>query len=107
MTDSLDLGVTTPPMETCAQVGSDDYFARARREAKVFIRQIRRTLGPEPPGARLRIQSSPHDFGSYLTVAVEFDPSDPVTIAYARRCDEQMPEEWDDEARIELATSLT
>lgn len=107
MNNSLDLGVTTPPMETCAQVGSEDYFAHARLEAQIFIRQIRRTLGPEPPGARMRIKASPHDFGSYLTVTVDFDPNDPVTVAYAWRCDEQMPEEWDDEARIELATSLT
>ena len=42
----MDLGVTTPPNETCAQVGSDKYHDRARHEARLLMSQIRRTLGP-------------------------------------------------------------
>jgi hypothetical protein len=104
MHDYIDLGVTTPPMEQCAQVGSReyDYYDRARKEAKALIAQLRRTLGPEPDGARLSTKSHQHDFGSYLTVVCFFDPAIPAAADYATRCDDGCPQEWDDAARQEL-----
>src|SRR2546430_1549101 len=105
MRDFVDLGATTPPMEDCAQVGSKsyDYYDRARREARAYMNQLRRLLGPEPDGARLGIKSHEHDFGSYLTVVCHYDDEDPISSAYAQRCDEESPQEWDDDARVELA----
>jgi len=35
---------------------------------------LRRTLGNEPPGARLAIRENPHDFGTYLSVVCHYDP---------------------------------
>lgn len=74
--DSLYVG-ESPWEETCAQVGSDMYLVNARKECQRFIDQIRRHYGDEPVGARLYTKSSPHDFGSYLSVECEFvwDPS--------------------------------
>jgi len=48
MRESIDLGVTTPPNEECAQVGSRDYdyHTHARKEGRALINQLRRTLGP-------------------------------------------------------------
>jgi hypothetical protein len=109
MRDFVDLGGTTPPEEQCAQVGSReyDYHDRARKEAKALIGQLRRMLGAEPDNARLSTKSHPHDFGSYLTVVCHFDDGDPLASAYALRCDNEMPQEWDAEARRELSIEQT
>lgn len=104
MRELVDLGVTAPAMEDCAQVGSReyDYLDRARREAKTLIGLIRRTVGPEPDDARLGTKLHEHDFGQYLTVVVRYDDGDPAASAYAWACDEKLPTEWDDQARREL-----
>jgi hypothetical protein len=104
MRDFIDLGATTPPMEDCAQVGSRsyDYYDRARQEARAFILQLRRQFGEEPDGARLSVKSHPHDFGTYLTVVCHYDDADPVSSAYAVRCEAEGPQEWDEPARQEL-----
>lgn len=103
MTQFIDLGGTTPPMESCAQVGSReyDYRERAMKEAKAYINQIRRVHGPEPDGVRLSTKSHPHDFGTYYTVCVFHDDSESA-IAYAVACDDGRITEWDDQARREL-----
>jgi hypothetical protein len=101
MQDHLDIG-STPPDEDCAQVGSDDYHRLARRECHAYIVLLRRTLGDEPPGARLAVRSNPHDFGSYLSVVCYFDESQPASVDYAYRCESDGPQAWDDQARVEL-----
>lgn len=109
MRDFIDLGGTTPPEESCAQVGSReyDYHEQARKEAKAYMNLLRRVLGDEPPGARLAIKSHPHDFGSYLTVVCHFDDGDQQGAAYAQRCDAEAPAEWDEAARVELSLDST
>jgi hypothetical protein len=104
MSDFIDLGVTAPAEESCAQVGnrSYDYYDRARAEARALINQLRRTLGPEPPGTRLSLKSHPHDFGTYLTIVCYFDGKDAASAAYAQRCDNECPLVWDEQARAEL-----
>jgi hypothetical protein len=104
MHNFVDLGITAPPEEDCAQVGSKsyDYYDRARKEARALINQLRRMIGSEPDGARLSTKSHPHDFGSYLTVVCLYDDEDGISSAYAQRCDDECPVEWDDLARQEL-----
>ena len=104
MRDHIDLGSTTPPDESCAQVGSReyDYHDRARREARAYIGLLRRTFGDEPDGARLSVKSHEHDFGTYLTVVCHFDPDKPSAADYASRCEAEGPQEWDEVARREL-----
>ena len=102
MRDSLYIG-SSPPEEDCAQLGSDDYCRRARRECRAYINQLHRALGPEPPGASLSITSHPHDFGDYLAVSCHFDPAIAEAVDYAYRCESDGPMTWDDEARRELA----
>lgn len=102
MNEWLDIG-SSPPDEDCAQVGSADYSARARRECRAYINQLRRVFGPEPAGAQLGVRSNPHDFGNYLSVVCYYDPQIKQTVDYAFRCESNGPEEWDAEARRELA----
>lgn len=100
--DYLDLGCA-PSDEHCAQLGVDDqYEACARRECRALINQFVRMLGEPPPGSFFRIMANPHDFGVYYSVAVHFDPTDEDAVAYAYRCDEASPSEWDTAARLEL-----
>jgi hypothetical protein len=104
MPEHVDLGGTTPPEESCAQVGSRqyDYHDRARREARAYIGLLRRMFGDEPDGVRLGIKSHPHDFGTYLTVVCFFDPDNAAAADYASRCEADGPREWDEQARREL-----
>jgi hypothetical protein len=104
MREFVDLGVTTPPNEECAQVGSKtyDYPTHARKEGRALINQLRRVLGPEPPRAGLQLKAHDHDLGTYVTVVCRYDSEDAVAAAYAERCDVECPREWDDEARKEL-----
>ena len=93
---------SSPPQESCAQVGSDNYHDRARRECKAYVNLLRRALGPEPEGASLSVMSCPHDFGTYLEVVCYVDPEKPRSIDYALRCESDGPQCWDDQARREL-----
>ena len=104
MQEHVDLGGTTPPEESCAQVGSReyDYYDRARREARAYIGLLRRRFGDEPDGARLGVKSHPHDFGTYLTVVCYFDADSAAAADYASRCEAEGPQEWDEQARREL-----
>lgn len=93
---------SAPAGEGCAQVGSDGYREHARRECRALIGQLRRTFGPEPPNCRLHVQENPHDFGTYLSVNCSFQSDDRQAVEYAYRCEAELPEEWDAQARIEL-----
>ena len=101
MTEWLDIG-SSPPGESCAQVGRDDYYSRARRECRAYIALLRRVLGAEPTGAYLTIKSNPHDFGTYLSVVCKFDLDNQAAVEYAYRCESEGPEEWDAIAKKEL-----
>ena len=85
-----------PTEEDCAQVGTADYVARARAECRRFIALLRKTFGPEPEGGRLAVKSFPHDFGDYLEVICYFDDTLPESVAYACRCEDNLPATWDD-----------
>lgn len=102
MRDFIDIG-SAPPMETSAQVGSEGYVHRAQRECRAYINLLRRALGSEPDGAELRVKSNPHDFGTYLSVVCYFDSSNQAATDYAFRCEAQGPENWDEQALLELA----
>lgn len=102
MTECIDVG-SAPTEETCAQVGSDDYFDRARRECLAYIGQLRRIHGNEPEGAKLALSHNLHDFGTYLSVVCHYDTAFPESIDYAFRCESTSPTTWDDQARRELA----
>jgi hypothetical protein len=101
MRDSLHIG-SAPYGEDCAQVGADDYRARARAECRAFLAQLVRIFGQPPEGCELIIKSNPHDFGSYLSVDAVFDGDSDDAVSFAYRCESEGPESWDDEARKEL-----
>ncbi len=93
--DSLSLG-PVPAEESCQQVGTPSYSeAKARKECQRYIGLLRKTFGDEPDGARLRITSNPHDFGSYLDVQIFFNPTDEKAVDYAYRLEKDAPPTWE------------
>lgn len=105
MQDCLDLG-SSPSHEDCAQVGSEGYAQRARRECRAYIAQLRRRYGEEPDGARLSVKSNPHDFGTYYSAVCYFDGDNESAADYAYRCEAGM-ETWDAEAIQELSNKTS
>jgi len=101
MRDHVYVGAS-PPEEACAQVGTEGYHERARKECQAYVDLLRRTVGPEPEGARLAVKSNDHDFGPYLGVVCYFETDNQEAIDYAFRCESGGPQEWDEEARREL-----
>jgi hypothetical protein len=92
-----------PTCENCAQVGSDDYPVRSRRECAVFMRMLERMF-PVPDGlnVRFKVKAFNHEFGVYREVVVEYDGSSREGLEFALRAEREGPESWDEVARFEL-----
>lgn len=83
-----------PAQEAPARPDDSDYAPRAFAQCQRFIALLRRTLGPEPDGARLGVRRSDQDFDPYLEVVVRFDDGDRAARDYATRCDREAPTHW-------------
>jgi hypothetical protein len=94
MRDYLTIG-SAPCDEDCAQVGHPNYTWQARQECQRFLQLIRKTLGPEPEGARLAVTSFPHEFGDDLEVVCHVDTDVPAAVDYAFRCEAETPATWE------------
>lgn len=93
-TDYMDLG-SGPANEEGPSVGEPDYYEKGRTECDRFLNLIRKTLGDEPPGARLAVKSNPHDFGAYFSVVCHYEDTNEEAATYALRCEAEAPEQWD------------
>lgn len=67
---------------------------RATDECSRFIDLIRKTVGPEPDGARLKIKWFNHDLGSYPEVVVYFNTDKQEAVDYAFKCESEAPMNW-------------
>ena len=95
MQDEIDVG-EGPAEESCAQVGDRDYTRNARTECQAYIEAIRKVCGRDPEGARLKVKSNPHDYGSYLSVVVRFDSENQAAVDYAFKVEKDAPTTWAD-----------
>ena len=92
---------SAPCDEQCVAVDPKvDYLPDMRAECQRFLDLVRKTLGPEPAGARLGIRSNPHDFGTYLEVVCYYSEEDPEAYGYALLCESEAPRRWTDEAPV-------
>ncbi|MAE81285.1 MAG: hypothetical protein CMB80_01025 [Flammeovirgaceae bacterium] len=96
---------SAPCDEDCAQVGTDGYREQALKECNALLAQMHRKMEPEPDGAQLALRWHPHDFGSYASVVCYYDPNIEEAIDYAVKCENNLPENWDEQAREELGLS--
>lgn len=101
----IDLG-PVPAGESCAQVGSEGYEARAQRECAVYKRMLQRLFPvPEGLGVRYAVRRHPHDFGAYYEVSVGYDAAGAAAEAaceFAFTVERCIPDLWDPIARYEL-----
>lgn len=97
----IELG-PVPAAEDCAQVGAADYYGQSRRECTAYARQLIRVFGQPPTGCHFGVKSFEHDFGTYREVCAFYDDASADGLAWAIRCENDLPEEWDEEARKEL-----
>lgn len=105
MLDYVNIG-SSPSGEDCAQVGSDDYYEKARIECRVFIHQLRRIFGEGRPSNALHIKHFPHDFGTYMEVVCMFNDEDEEAVNFAFNIEANTPEYWDVEAKKELKQAI-
>ena len=104
-TESLNLA-PTPCDEPCAQVGSNNYPQQSRIELKAFKAQLYRILdaefGIDNVVVSLVRVSHPHDFGSYHDIEVKYDCDDETSIEQAFWLEDNLPENWDNQAQLDL-----
>ena len=98
MQDFLNIG-STPPDETCAQIGEVDYDRKSRIECNLYIEALREKLGDEPDGARLAIKGFDHDFGRYYEVVCHYNDENEEATEYAYKCESDGPLTW---AEVEM-----
>lgn len=93
MREELNIG-PVPCDEECAQLGEDNYSERAIAECRRYVDLIRKHVGLEPPGVRLKVKGFNHDFGVYYEVVVSYDDGDENGIEYAFKCESEAPTKW-------------
>lgn len=104
MRDTLSIG-PTPAAEDCEQLGPNYDPVKAKKECRAYINQLTR-LYPHMKG-RFRISNNPHDFGTYHEVEVLFDSDNEQSVNSAFEIDANIPEHWDEQAKIELGLNVT
>ena len=104
MRDTLQIG-STPNAEDCAQVGSENYTERSKKECRAYINQLIRVYGQPVGNSYLRVGSYPHDFGTYHEVEVVYHDTSEDEENYAFSL-ESGCDEWDSEARKELGLDI-
>ena len=102
MIEYVELG-PVPCSEDCVQVGTDNYMEEAKRESRVFVRQLERTFPKAlEVGCYFKTKIFPNDFGSYLEVVVCYDDSDGEQVLQAFEVENNTPDKWDAIAKDEL-----
>lgn len=97
MREYLELG-PVPCEEECAQVGTDNYHEKARKECAAYKNQLNRLF----PDGNFTIKPFFHEFGSYFEVCIFYDDNDETSLDYAYNVESNIPSNWDEEAKKEL-----
>lgn len=105
MKDYLSIG-SSPPDESCAQVGTNDYYEQSLKECTAFKHQLERIFqnkdGELPEGCYFSIKSFPHEFGTYREVVCYFDDDNEESSNFAFNVEQNTPDKWDKESKREL-----
>jgi hypothetical protein len=106
MQQYFDIG-PTPCDEECAQVGTDDYYRKAKIECTAFKNQLRRHFGDEKRhNCMLVTRTNAHEFGDYYEVVCFYLDQDPESEKFADKIANETPITWDDEAKLEIAKAM-
>lgn len=106
MRDYLGIG-PTPPEEQCAQIGAKDYdyHVMGRFECELYKKVLVEAMGEPPEGARLKIKSNYHEFGTYYEVVCWYEDSFQAAIEYAFKCESEGPTHWPEWAKKAVKTA--
>jgi hypothetical protein len=99
MKEQFELATTVPHNEPCVQLGQEEYLKWSRLEANTLRDQIYRQLGAPPAGTGIKIIQCPHDFGTYLDLAVVYSPDNEESEEWMLKVESELPEEWDEESK--------
>lgn len=102
MRDQFELATTVPHDESCVQLGSENYEKFSMLEAQTLREQIFRKVGNPPAGCRINIIRCPHDFGTYLDLAVIYDDESEENVKWMLECESKIPFNWDEESLKKL-----
>lgn len=101
MRDYITLG-GTPYDEDCAQVGSENYRQRAMLECRLYKAMLCDLFPNIPDSCEFKVKAFPHDFGTYHEVCIMYDSDDEKACEFAFSVENNLPANWDDNARKEL-----
>ena len=104
MREYMTLG-PTPCDEPCEQMGPHWDAAKARAEVRVYCAQLVRQF-PACDRVLFGIKRESHDFGTYYEAAVYYDDADDLATEQAYRVERELPQQFDAEAREQLAAVL-
>jgi hypothetical protein len=82
--------------------GSSGYGWPGLLEVQAFTRQLLRIHGSPPEGARFKIIRCPHDFGTYLDLALVYDEDNEEHVEWMLKIESGIPDKWDQAAITEL-----
>jgi len=100
--DYLDLACTTPYDEPCIQVGHPNSIKWGKLEARTFRDQLIREIGEPPEGAQFKIVVNPHDFGSYVSLAIFYETDKEEATRYAFDAESADVIHWDTSSQEKL-----
>lgn len=97
---------STPYDESCAQVGVENYREDAKKEMNAYINQLNRLfIDAESRGVKFKQKWFDHDFGAYGEVCMYWNPENEIADEYVYVIEADLPGNWDEEARKELANN--
>lgn len=100
MREYIELG-SAPAEEDCAQVGSDNYYEKAKEESKKYISLLEKKFGKyKPLNCSFKRKSFPHDFGDYYEVVVTYDSDDEESMNFAYHVESNLPTTWFDDREV-------
>ena len=98
----------TPCDEDCAQVGQDNFREQAKKEMNAYMNQLYRQFPElENSGVYLKILWQNHDFGTYGEVVAVYDDENSESLELALKIENNLPENWDEEALKELSENVS
>lgn len=110
MKQKLELGSAPYDEDEVAQVGTPGYEELAARECRAFINQLWRMLHANFGLNRdnntylftLIRTSHNHEFGTYYEVGIKYEENDKHAVEIALWLEDNLPTNWDVQAREEL-----
>ena len=98
----IEIGAT-PYDEDCAQVGAENYRKDAEKEMDAYINQLNRVFTEaENWGIRFKQKWFNHDFGVYGEVCAYWNTDNEIADRFVYFVEENLPSNWDEEAKKEL-----